>query len=105
MGQRFGRLEIICFGGCSSLLLLLSFSPFFFLFSVWSLVGPEEIQNRLTGSHTRTHDEVDTRGSLVGCPRYAAVVVFHVCSFFLLFVIVPRSLPFRLLLVILGDPF
>ena len=55
-------------------------------------------------THTRTHDEVDTRGSLVGCPRCAAVVV--ACSFFLflLFVIVPRSSPFRLFLVSLGDP-
>ena len=84
MGQRYGRLEIIWFGGFffsssfSGLLLLLLLPSFF---PVLSLVGPEEIQNRLTGSHTRTHDEVDTRGSLVGCPCYAAVVVTCVCSF------------------------
>ena len=82
-----GVLEIIWLGGFAfsssrSRLLLCLLLPFFFPFL--SLVCPEEIQNRLTGSHTRTHDEVDTKGSLVGCPHYAAVV-FFLFVFFLSF--------------------
>ena len=101
-----GVLKLSAFGGCSSLLLyLLLLLLLLFLFSVWSLVCPEEIQNRLAGSHTRTHDEVDTRGSLVGCPRYAAVVFYLLLFFFSFLSLCLVRRHFGSFLVILGDPF